>query len=124
MATLGSPDRQPPAAKKRAPAGAWPTPDRPMAEAHVDVTPESIVVQNDKVRVLKKQKGRRHAPKGLVWDFSFRLREGGALHRPPGAVMRDWAVDPGCTTGAWPRAREKIEGWIAKVVQYRGAQCH
>ena len=72
MATLGSPDRQPPAAKKRAPAGAWPTPDRPMAEAHEDVTPESIVVQNDKVRVLKKQKGRQGAPKGLGWDFSFR----------------------------------------------------
>ena len=83
MAALNSPERQPPAAKKQAPTGAWPTPDRPMAEAHVDVTPESIVVQNDKVRVLKKPKGRRRAPKGLGWNFAFRLREGGVLHASP-----------------------------------------
>ena len=42
-----------------------------MIEAHVDVTPEPFIVQNDKVRVFKKQKGRRRAPKGLVCDFSF-----------------------------------------------------
>ena len=71
MATLGSPDRQPPAAKKHARAGVWKSPDRPMTEAHVDVTPEPFIVQNDKVRVFKKQKGRRRAPKCLVCDFSF-----------------------------------------------------
>ena len=65
MATLSSPERQPPAAKKHARAGVWKSPDRPMTEAHVDVTPEPIVVQNDKVRVFKKQKDRRRAPKGL-----------------------------------------------------------
>jgi len=53
MAALNSPERQPPAAKKQAPAGAWKSPDRPMTEAHVDVTPEAIIVQNDKVCVLK-----------------------------------------------------------------------
>ena len=71
MATLSSPERHPSAAKKRAPAGEWKSPDRPMIEAHVDVTPEPFIVQNDKVRVFKKQKGRRRAPKGLVCDFSF-----------------------------------------------------
>ena len=71
MATQNSPERHSSAAKKRAPAGEWKSPDRPMIEAHVDVTPEPFIVQNDKVRVLKKQKGRRHAPKGLVCDFSF-----------------------------------------------------
>jgi hypothetical protein len=71
MATQNSPERHPSAAKKRAPAGEWKSPDRPMIEAHVDVTPEPFIVQNDKVRVFKKQKGRRRAPKGLVCDFSF-----------------------------------------------------
>jgi len=71
MATQNSPERHSSAAKKRAPAGEWKSPDRPMIEAHVDVTPEPFIVQNDKVRVFKKQKGRRRAPKGLVCDFSF-----------------------------------------------------
>ena len=126
MATLGSPDRQPPAAKKRAPAGAWPTPDRPMAEAHVDVTPESIVVQNDKVRVLKKQKGRRHAPKGLVCDFSFscaRVVSCTDHQQQPWEAGR-WGSCWAHGRGLAPRGPEEDRGCITKAVQDRGAQCH
>ena len=125
MAALNSPERQPPAAKKQAPAGAWKSPERPMTEAHVDLTPEHIIVLNDTVRVFQKSKGRRRVTKGLGWNFSFRLRGGSGRVHKRSTTMGGWAVDPdGRTDGAWrPGARKKIEGWIAKAVQYRGAQC-
>ena len=81
MATHDSPGRQPPAGKRQATNGQWGTPDRPMAEAPADPTPETIVTSNDKVTVFKASKGRRRAQKGLRWSFSFRLRSGGALHK-------------------------------------------
>ena len=52
-----------------------------MAEAPADPTPETIVMCNDKVRVFKRNKNRRRAPKRMGWDFSFRLRSDGPLHK-------------------------------------------
>ena len=81
MAAHDSPGRQPPAGKRAATAGTWRSPDRLMAEAPADPTPETIVMCNDKVRVFKRNKNRRRAPKRMGWDFSFRLRSDGPLHK-------------------------------------------
>ena len=82
MATTTSPERQPSAAKKTAPAGQWRTPGRGSAAAPALPTSESIEVVYDVAKPFaKKKKAGRRQKKGLRWDFSFRLRSDGPLHK-------------------------------------------
>jgi len=87
--------------KRQAAAGEWKTPDRIMAEASADPTPETIIVKYDHTNRWSKPKGRKRAPKGLAWTLRFSLREGGPVHSCS-ASMPTWSVDPpGRSTGAW-----------------------
>ena len=88
-----------------------------MAEAPADPTLETIVMWNDKVRVFKHNKNRRRAPKGMGWDFSFRLRSDAPLHkRSP--TMSAWTVDAvvgGARAVATSGEKEKIVGGRQRV---------
>ena len=101
MAARKSPEHRFSVGKRQATAGEWKTPDRIMAEASADPTPETIIVKYDHTNRWSKPQGRKRAPKGFYWTLRLQLREDGAVHKV-GASMPTWTVDlPGRTTGAW-----------------------
>ena len=111
-----SPGSEPPPGKREATDGTWISPDRPMAEAPADPTPETIVTCNDTVRIFKRSKNRRRATKGMGWNFSFRLRSGGALHkRRTTSLPGRWKPWEGRGRGGLG-AKEKIDGGSSTCV--------
>ncbi len=75
-------------------------------------------MRNDKVRVFKRNKNRRRATKSMGWDFSFRLRSDGPLHKRSTTMSARTmdAVVVGTRAVAASGAKEKIDGGTSTCV--------
>ena len=87
-----------------------------MAEAPADPTSETIVTGNDTVRIFKRSKNRRRATKCMGWNFSFRLRSGGALHKRRTTSCQDDGSRGRDEGRGGLGAKEKIDGGSSTCV--------